>query len=457
MKRRIIMLTVMALLISALSGAAIAAKQVTLTFWGWIAPEWVATYREFEKQHPHIKIKESLISQEWASSSEKFLAAMAAGNAPDVSVQNSHQFSQWASQGPFYDVRSLAERDNVVRDDWFAAQWDGTFFNDRQFALPGTTDTRLFYWNKDMFAEAGLDPEVAPATWDELEQVTAKVTKHDNAGRITQYGFIPYYGNTWTWLYGWLNGADFVDPTGKIITCDDPKVVYALEWMVDFYDKYCGGAQVAASFIQGFQGAAQDPFVTGKLAMEGNGNWMLWNFATFPDLRYGAAPMPIPNTDSGVKSTWSCGSYYAISADTKYPEEAWTFIKWLAGPEGAKAYAAACLKQRAKDWERQQLPGSPVYVPDLFNNRLAMEVLEEEYLDALPPDVQADYQLAVDALNWTHSCTEMSVVGLTYWNELHEATESALYHKMTAEEALLRCRDRVQQALDEAWATVKVR
>ena len=94
--------------------------------------------------------------------------------------------------------------------------------------------------------------------------------------------------------------------------------------------------------------------------MVGNGNWMLWNFATFPDLDYGAAPMPIPDTGTGVKTTWSCGSYYAISANTKHPEEAWTFIKWLSGPEGAKAYAAALLKARTREWERQQLPGSPV-------------------------------------------------------------------------------------------------
>ena len=136
-------------------------------------------------------------------------------------------------QGPFLDIRPYAERDGVVRDDWFASQWDGTFFNGRQFALPGVTDVRLFYWNKDHYREAGLDPEVPPATWDELEAVTAKVTKRDNSGRITQFGFLPYYGNTWTWLYGWPNGGEFVDETGRIITCDDPRIVYAwIGWSI---------------------------------------------------------------------------------------------------------------------------------------------------------------------------------------------------------------------------------
>ncbi len=284
-------------------GPVSAAKKVTLSMWGFITPPWIETYREFERQHPNIKIKESLISQEWASSSEKFLAAMAAGNAPDVSIQNSHQFTQWASQGPFLNIAPFAERDGMRPEDWYPGQWDGTFFSGKQYALPGITDTRMLYWNKDLFAEVGLDPEVPPATWDDLEIYTSKLVKKDANGKITQYGFIPYFGNTWTWLYGWLNGAKFLDETGRTVTCDSPEVEYALQWMVDFYDEYCGGAQTAASFLQGFQGAAQDPFVNGRLAMVGNGNWMLWNFATMPDLNYGQAPMPVPNTSTAEQST----------------------------------------------------------------------------------------------------------------------------------------------------------
>ena len=167
--------------------------------------------------------------------------------------------------------------------------------------------------------------------------------------------------------------------------------------------------------------------------------------------------MPIPDTGTGVKTTWSCGSYYAIPANTKHPEEAWTFIKWLSGPEGAKAHAAALLKARTREWERQQLPGSPVYVPELFNSKLAMKALEEEYLGALPPKVQAEYQLTIDALELDPQLYEMGLVGLTYWNEMHAATEAAMYGKMTAKEALEQCRIRAQQALDEAWELIKVK
>ena len=51
----------------------------------------------------------------------------------------------------------------------------------------------------------------------------------------------------------------------------------------------------------------------------------------------------------------------------------------------------------------------------------------------------------------------MGLIGLTYWNEMHAATEAAMYGKMTAKEALEQCRIRVQQALDEAWELIKVK
>jgi len=343
-------------------------------------------------------------------------------------------------------------------DDWYDVQWKESQWMGRQFALPAETDTRFLYWNKKLFKAAGLDPEVPPKTWSELESYAARLTKKDDKGIVSQYGFIPYYGNTWTWLYGWLNGGQFLDDAQRKVTADDPRIVYALDWMVNFYDKYIGGAQTTASFIQGFQGTAQNPFVIDKLAMVGNGNWMLSTFATFPDLEYGMAAMPIPNTPTGVKTTWSCGGSIAVSKDTKSAEASWEFTKWLTGAGGYLARATSGMDVRVKEWRRQQLPGEPVYIPPLATSKAAVKALETECVPKLPPKFQAEYRLSVEALNWTHGCgLEMGLVGLTYWNEMHQATEAAMFHKMSAKEALSVARERVQKALDEAWAQVAVK
>lgn len=456
MRRQYVMGFLAALLFAAsFGGLVLAQEQVTISFWGNVGPEWVATYREFERQHPNIKVEEAMLSPEWASSAERFLAAMAAGVAPDVSYQNSHQFAQWAADGAFLALNDYVDGAGLTEDDWLlATHYQGAFFEDNLYAMPMITDTRLLFWNKDLFAEVGLDPEVPPTTWTEIEEMTEQLLQRDDRDNITQFGFLPYFGNTWTWLYAWLNGAEFLDETGRIVTVNEPRVVYALEWMVDFYDRYADGAEVAAGFIEGFQQAAQDPFVLGKVGMVGTGNWNFSTFATFPDLNYGVAPMPLPDTDSAVNATWSCGSFLSVSANTDHPDEAWTFVNWLSGPEGALAYAEADLANRQREWRRQRLEGDPVYVPLLYNRRDTMEALEEAHLSLLPEKVQEEYLLALESLSWTRSCTEMSLVGLTYWNELHDATQAALYHQMSAQEALDLAQERVQRALDEAWAGV---
>ena len=430
-------------------------EPVTITYWGNVSPEWTAIYRAFEDQYPNITIQESLNSNDWASSSEKFLAAIAAGNAPDVSLQNRHQFKQWASQGPFYDLTELAENEDLAAD-YYPVQYGECTFNGKLFGLPDATDARFLFWNKTLFKEAGLDPEAPPKTWGELEEMTKILTKRNSADKITQHGFLPYYGNTWTWWYGWLNGGEFLSEDQKTVTSTDPRIVEALDWMVNFYNEHSDGMQNATGFLEGFQNEAVDPFVAGKLAMYGNGDWQLSTLNTFPDLDYGMTWMPVPDTESATQVTWSCGGAQAISANTKSIDAAWTFLKWITGEERYRLQATIGLQERQREWEREDLPGSVVFVPPLTTNVKAAKMFKDEFVSKLPMKVQDEYKMALDSLNQTRGCGEtMGLVGLVYWNEMHQATENALYGKMSAYDALELARVNVQKALDNAWRRVK--
>ncbi len=54
--------------------------------------------------------------------------------------------------------------------------------------IPRSTDCRLLFWNKDLFREAGLDPEKAPAAWEDLRQASIRLTKK-NASGCDRIGF----------------------------------------------------------------------------------------------------------------------------------------------------------------------------------------------------------------------------------------------------------------------------
>ena len=59
----------------------------------------------------------------------------------------------------------------------------------RYYGIPYTVDLSGLVWNKELFREAGLDPERPPETWDELIEYAQKLTKTNDSGEVEQYGF----------------------------------------------------------------------------------------------------------------------------------------------------------------------------------------------------------------------------------------------------------------------------
>ncbi len=56
----------------------------------------------------------------------------------------------------------------------------------KTWGIPFQRSTVVMYWNKELFKEAGLDPNKAPTTWAELKDAATKLTKKDASGKVTQ-------------------------------------------------------------------------------------------------------------------------------------------------------------------------------------------------------------------------------------------------------------------------------
>lgn len=69
--------------------------------------------------------------------------------------------------------------------------------SDKLWSLPFNSSTPILYYNKTAFKEAGLDPDVAPKTFKEIEEYSAKLVKKDASGKVTQYGYSMA-------IYGWF-------------------------------------------------------------------------------------------------------------------------------------------------------------------------------------------------------------------------------------------------------------
>ena len=429
-------------------------ETIALNHWGFGGPVWEAQWEAVPDALPHIEVNSTEIG-DIVFGDQKYLTAVAAGTGPDTAIQGRHTFLQFAAKGLYQDLTDQFAAAGLGRGDFSPVQLDESTWEGRTYGMPWDTDVRYLYWNKEHFAEAGLDPEQPPTTWAELEEYTAVLDRREG-DEVERYGFVPYlWGNSWMWLYGFLAKAPAISDDKRTILCDDPKWIEVLTWLVNFYDNYVGDFEAANAFQQSVNSAGLgDPFIAGKVSMSATGNWVVRDILRSPGIVWDTAPMPIP--PGGEKSTWSCGFNIVMAPDSQHPAEAFQIMQWFTGIDGWDALAAADLADVKRTWEREQLEGDPQFWPRLACYLPALEAMEQKYIPQLGETEQRTWELTVDALqNWTHGCgSVMGLAALQYWVEMDNAARNALSKVMTPEEAMLNCKKLVQEATDQAWEAI---
>ena len=330
----------------------------------------VAAMDEFERRwnadssRPPLKIVKSV--QGGRMNPQRLMTAIAGGAPPDVVNQDRFSIGGWASRGAFLPLNPFMEADDktdplsVRREDYFKACWEEAVYEGNVYAVPNSSDARVLFYNMDLLEAAGYVDEQGrakpPKTWAELKEYAVRLTVEDADGSYERIGFIPNYGNSWLYLYGWQNEGRFMSADGETCTLDDPRIVEALEYMKEVYEAL-GGRAAVESFISVFQAGALDPFLNGKVAMKIDTNGFMGTVARWrPDLRFGVAPAPRPEAYADEPLTWSGGFSWAIPRGAKHPDAAWQFIRWMSGVEAAKIENLA-LQRYNKARGRLYVPG----------------------------------------------------------------------------------------------------
>jgi multiple sugar transport system substrate-binding protein len=155
---------------------------ITLVYYGF--SEWTDSdpFREvyeeavarFEAENPGYSIE--LQSDPWGDWELTYRAMFAAGNPADIFIVNNPDFPVFANSG------ALLVLDDFVEPGYFDRYFPGSLSNftwqGDVMGIPFTTDCRVLWWNRDIFEEAGLDPDVPPTTWDELVEFANTITEN---------------------------------------------------------------------------------------------------------------------------------------------------------------------------------------------------------------------------------------------------------------------------------------
>lgn len=253
------------------------------------------------------------------------LAAMEAQQGPDIMIVNSVTVGSFIDRGYLMPMNDLIEANGLDTSIFFPSMLSSAVYGDQIFGLPLDTGTRLLYYNKAMFEEAGIEP---PTTWDEVLPIAEQFTDPD-AG---VYGFVATSGERWVWLYEGIgmyalaNGYRFVNDDATECVLNQGDNPQAIQYWVDMYND---GVVSQDVLLTGTGAEREQMFGNNLAAMYLGGFWSAASLEadygmTYPD-DYGIVVL---EGSDGVGSTTG-GWIVSISRDSDNPQEAMDFLAWI--------------------------------------------------------------------------------------------------------------------------------
>lgn len=290
----------------------------------------------YQKANPHITIK---VTPNVAN--DKILTALSSGDGPDIFMNYWPNCATWSDKGALLDLTEFANNDkDFDKDDFIKGAMERGIYKGKLYGIPNYVYSSEIYYNKDLLAKDGFT--APPETIEQLVEMALKLTKYDSKGNIIQAGFIPDFPWLDNVLWPVAFGAKWIDPATNKLTFDSPEMAAAYQWQVDLYNKIGPAKLLKFKSGLGKLEGAQDPFITGKVAMQFSGEWTFGTIAQYaPNLNYGIAPIPYPQNNPAVKgSMFVTTSVWCANANTKNDKnEVWKVLAGLTSKDTYKMFA----------------------------------------------------------------------------------------------------------------------
>lgn len=307
-------------------------KPVQIRYMAWGNPEQIALEKqiaaEFEKSHPHIHVHFFMVPG--SSYADKLQLMLASRTAPDVMRADRYYFPALARKEYFYPLDALVAREKPgFLDDFLPLVLDEGRWDGKLYALNVLFGSVMVYYNKKLFEAAGMtDPyqlyKKGEWNWETFVENAKDLTERAN-GRTSQYGAnmvpFPMYASV-----VWNHGGDILNKDMTRMTiAEDEGAIRGFQEYADLRWKHKCVPTPADNALSPFT------FESGKIAMN-------WGWAgDSPRYRKNIKSfewdiVPTPSGPTG-DATVIKGNQLAMYADTKHPEEAWEFMKYMTGPE----------------------------------------------------------------------------------------------------------------------------
>ena len=259
---------------------------------------------------------------------------------PDILAGDVVRIPYWASEGIFTDITKqidgLDNKADLQQGHIEAGTVDGA-----EYTLPFITDVSVMVWNKNLYKEAGLDPEKGPSSIDEFVEQAKAVAALNKDGVAGSYLAGQSGGALVFDLFPsvWADGESVMNADGTEATLDNDSMKAVLDAYKELANTTNGlgagskeetGATWTAPFANGNIGVMPYPNTSSTALFEAE-----------KDGGFEVGVTPIPGTKEGKTSTFLGGDAMGISKDCKHVAQAWNFLAWLMSDDAQKEVFAA--------------------------------------------------------------------------------------------------------------------
>jgi multiple sugar transport system substrate-binding protein len=307
---------------------------VTIEYWQYFFDARVDAMnrliQQFEAANPDVQVIHNS-DIPYDDFRDKIAASAPAGVGPDVATLFYGWVPAWVDAGYLIPLPEDAFPPDEIASQ-FSPMVPQSQFDGEYWAIPTAVRTLALFWNKDLYAAAGLDPESPPQNLDELVEDAIALTKYDAAGNIEIEGFpVSMPGQDHHWfrevLVRQYGGQPYSDDN-RTVTYNSPEGCEAFKYLLQFETVYNTGSDDL--FEDGTQA-----FIQGKAALHIDGSFRVGSIAaSAPDLNYGVTELPEGNgTMSTFGSYWTHGITRKAAEDPARLEASIRFLKFITSPE----------------------------------------------------------------------------------------------------------------------------
>ena len=274
---------------------------------------------QFNSEHEDIQV-EAVVQPSYDEYKTLLQSSILSDSTPDIAAVDLIWVPGLVKTGAVQELDSYVTDTDFNLADFYPMLTDYDTMDGKRYGVPMSANNMQVIWNKDLFTKAGLDPEVPPKTWDEMQSMAIKCSDAKNG--IVGFEFYTQptgEGITWqfqVWL--WAAGGKFLNEDNTKAAFNTPEGLKALTYVSTMLD---GNGSVAGPW-----GAFGD----GKACMQLDGSW-LFGYRTGAPFQWEIALVPHP--EGGTSASNVGGERLVIFKNSKNKDAAWEFVKYLTSSE----------------------------------------------------------------------------------------------------------------------------